>query len=237
MKKHIFFSFIFLLLNASVYAQKTIQYVSFLPSSVVHQNASLKQDKKSFSLMDANSYTANSRYHTLAGGLVLGAGKQAKINISALNINNSGTEAINRMLVDNMVNLVSSGTIGEITNLNLGNNCDKNSCTNVRIYAADISWPVTASGSDNDVTIDVNIIDKAKVYNLLLKHSKFGTYSEFLPGLSSSDKIGWRNFRIKGTDTCRRYLVKNPIDDKTRCGDPDSPTATPIDENYINPAF
>ena len=205
MKKY-FYLFICLLMGTTIWAQKSIKYISFFPISVTQNNVTLTQDSESFSLLNGNTgYNVSSPYHTYNGGLILGATDNAVINIDDMNIIN-GKFAIGQIMVHNILKVISKG---EAENVYLGNNCSSGFCTNVFISAANLNvvWNNVVSNTALSLyNVNVNSDRLSTIKKIKLKQEN-GTYSDFIP-LENGDKLGWVKLRVPGTSTCRKYLVK-----------------------------
>ena len=210
--KKTFYLFVFLFLAGAVYAQKSIQYVSFFPVSVTQNNVNLMQDTTSFSLMgDHSSYNGTTTaYHTFPGGLILGAADKARININTIDIT-SGNTVIDNMQVDNVLKVVSKGAVKE---LQLGDKCKSGDiyCNIFSVFANNMNFRWDKVLPDNSTlslyTIDITVSNLASIKELYLKKGTWSGYAKFLPGLTSGDKLGWVKLRLPGTSTCRKYLVK-----------------------------
>ncbi len=236
--KKTFYFFIFIFLTAAVYAQKSIHYVSFFPVSVTQTNVSLTQDNKSFSLLNGNSgHSVSNPYHTYNGGLILGATDNAQINVNNLNI--TGSKAINSILVDNALEIVSIDPANNsldriIEEVQIGNKEWCYDCENVFISAPNINIAWSKFEHKDPITsyyMNINADRTTTVKGIYLKNNG-GSYKEFLPGLTpGTDKLGWVKLRLKGDDTCRKYLVKYQGNTKPndRCSDPTV--------SYDNPSY
>lgn len=207
--KKLFYFLIPLFFTTVALAQKSIQYVSFFPPSVSQNNVILTQNENSFSLLEVNSYNSNTSYHTFQGGLILGATDGAEVTINNMNITAGNTNAINKIQVDNALKIFAPGKADKIY---LGNNCISNSCTGIFLSAGDITlnWNNVTPGSgyslsNYTVKLNSNMLVYARKIYLLQKDS---TYKEFLPGIAEGHHLGWVRLRLKGTSTCRKYLVR-----------------------------
>ena len=201
-----FYSFILLFIATSVYAQKTVSYVSFFPpANVVHSEVILTQNTNSFSFNDAQGAGSEGvDYTSKLGGLVLGAAPNSEINISTVTVAVTGdTEryAILNFKIDNIIKLSSNGALKNVTIGNI-NSCQSGEayCGEVKIFANDISLPFITIYPDTLVT-NVWVADNVNIATNF-------SYNNFIPGLSSGDKLKWVTLRVNGTEECRKYLVK-----------------------------
>ena len=205
MKKY-FYLFICLFIGTTVWAQKSIKYISFFPISVTQNNVILTQDSDSFSLLNGNTgYNVSSPYHTYNGGLILGATDNAVITVDDMNITD-GTFAIGKIMADNILKVISKGKAETVY---LGNNCTSGDCNSVSISAANlnIAWNNVVSNTALSLyNVNVNADRLSTIKTIKLKQTN-GTYSDFM-SLNSGDKLGWVKLRVPGTSTCRKYLVK-----------------------------
>ena len=194
--KTIFYSFILMFATAFCWAQRTVGYVSFFPPAhIVHDNVQLTQDADSFFYSSTNS--SGTLYTAQQGGLILGAANDSVTHISTITVNTAGGSiAIKNFNVDNVIKVISTGTINNIIigDSNVCNNPTE--CDTVFISANKIYFP--------NKFIVGNIDYKVRSSNTTtLKFS-----NNFIPPLLSNEKLKWVNLRIDRTDTCRRYLVK-----------------------------
>ena len=217
--KFIYFIPVFILLTVTVQAQKSIDYVSFFPTSgVVHNKVSLVQDQESFDYnSDFDENIDPSIYQEKEGGLILGAADDAVVKINSINILNAKTGgspfAFKNFNIDNVIRVYSTGTIREI---NIGNDgvCKGNPerCRGAFISADQLIWPLRITNYNEDMKLNVNIsvANLATLTRVNILKTDGKAYTVFLPGLKVGDTLGWRNLRIDGTGVCRKYLVLNP---------------------------
>ncbi len=230
--KTCFYSFILLFASTVLWAQQSVNYVAFFPSAhVVNNNVYLTQNSQSFNPQNdvsGSNATANiNQYATQQGGLILGAAKEAVINIEEFMVDNlnDGSPFISNILADNLLEINANGSI---TNLNL--NCP--GCT-------------ACSDDPNDANYDANC-KKAFISAGGIKFSYekeggacyIGGRRDFvirssgitnfgggvLPAIPSgyNKSVKWVNLRLDGTQECRPYLViykgqSEPVDN---CNEP-----------------
>ncbi len=222
--KIFFYSFILLFVVVSAYAQKTVNYVSFFPpANVVHSEVVLTQTTNSFDFVDAQGNGAEGTDYTAKlGGLVLGAAPNSEITISTVTIvipAESKKDTILNFKVDNIIKLSSKGALKDVT-IGKVSECgySYNDCTIARISANDISFPFIAN-YPKDLNTNVRVANTANIGTYFVNDSY-----NFLPALSSGDKLKWVSLRVNGTEDCRKYLVKysstDPEPSDTACHGP-----------------
>jgi len=215
--KYIYYGVIFMFLSVMAQAQRSITYVAFFPANrVVHNDVSLKQNTDSFSIQKIGTYDGNTDYSAMAGSLILGAAPDAEINIEEVKIS-SGTAArmftIQNFNVDNIINVVSTGTISYIE-LGSDSYCSNGNqeCNNNLIYADSIAWPLHVLTVPDGLKMHIRSSETTYTTVVRIKKDSNSAPRDFIPGLQAGDKLYWIQMRINGTEECRYYLVKRQSD-------------------------
>ncbi len=209
--KTFFYSFILLFVSTIVYAQQSVNYITFFPSAhVVHNTINLQQNADSFTPQSHYNQTTNSDpnlYTVKPGGLILGAARDAVVNINTVTLpsnTNDLVSFINTITVENLLKV--EGKVngnGLIEELIIGADCtedNNNSCQTVFISAGDlVIQPRGKIGYDGIMgNVYSSGVSKLKPYAVLL-----GT-----DALTSSFSVAWVNLRLEGEEVCRPYLVR-----------------------------
>lgn len=205
--KTLFYSLILLFLSTFTWAQQTVNYVSFFPSAhVVHNNITLTQNGNSFN--PASVQTGENLidvYKEQPGGLILGAAKEAKINVKEIDVNppnGDNPNFIENIFVDNLLEVVANS--GSIENIALGSNCtseDDPNCQGVFISAGKLNY-ATESKSCFSSGCSVHTALSSGVAHIR-SDSIVGAKRD-----NNAYKVAWVNLRLDGDEVCRPYLVR-----------------------------
>ena len=216
--KTFFYSFVLLFVSTVLWAQQSVNYVAFFPSAhVINNNVYLTQNSYSFrpnaNTVPGDSANANiNKYATNPGGLILGAAKEAVINIDEFMADNlsNGATFIGSILADNLLEINANGSI---TNLNL--NCP--GCTacsddpNDENYDANCKKAfISAGGIKFSYAKEGGVCYIGGRRDFVIRSSGITNFGGgVLPAIPSGyhNSVKWVNLRLDGTEECRPYLV------------------------------
>ncbi|MBO4707344.1 MAG: hypothetical protein J5594_02140 [Elusimicrobiaceae bacterium] len=207
-------SFILLILGTVVYAQQSVQYITFFPSAhVAHSTISLTQNSSSFDPDDTTTgYSTQSTvdpniYLAQHGGLILGAARDAVVNINTITLpenSNDLVDFINNITAENLLelkgNVAGSGSVDHIA---IGATCgedDSSNCERIFISSGKVILTPQNKQGHNGFIGNVYSSGVAKVAKHILPSGDGTPY-----------KVKWVKLRLDGEEACRLYLVRYAI--------------------------
>lgn len=228
--KKLLYIFVLMLIGTFARAQRSVNYVSFFPpANIIHSDIELIQDSTSFNFNSENSGNTHN-YHSKRGGFVLGAAPNAKVTIDGWYhmTPNKTTDPVHRINAHNLVEVRSKAEGSYVTYVTAGTKCNTSNsaeCEKAVLSIYKLKFPLdneqvrTVQGVQSYVSEDYpagltvnvkssNIADVEGLYLYSNTQDNITYFSRIIPPLSSGQGMKWVNLRLKGTEECRRYLVR-----------------------------